>query len=134
MPVSGLTPKVPLRIPNGAQYSMVQTYARLVKQNFKNLILTAPGERMMDIEFGVGLRNFLFEANNESTYDEIGARIAQQAARYMPFLEISGLRFLASDESVDNSTVTIVVRYEIIPLDVQDTLSIDSTRAAATFF
>mgnify|MGYP003641531066 CR=1 FL=1 len=134
MPVVGLTPKVPLRIPSGAQYSMIQSYAGLVKQNFKNLILTAPGERVMDIEFGVGLRNFLFEMNSESTYDEIGARIAQQVERYMPFLEITGIRFLASNESVDNSMVTIKIRYDITPLDVEDLLSIDSIKTAAALF
>ena len=86
---------------------------------------------MMDIEFGVGLRKFLFEMNSESTYDEIGAKITQQTERYMPFLDIIGIRFLSSDEGIDNSTVTVRVRYEIVPMGVEDIVAIDAVRVAA---
>ena len=58
----GYSPKFPLQFDNyvGA-YSLTTTLKQVVKQNFINLMLTAPGERIMDINFGVGLRNYLFE-------------------------------------------------------------------------
>ena len=42
--IAGLTPVVPLRIGLNNQFLMVQEYSSLAKQNFKNLLLTAPGE------------------------------------------------------------------------------------------
>jgi phage baseplate assembly protein W len=134
MSAVGLAPRMPLRIGSKADYAMVLNYADLVKQNFKNLVLTNPGERIMDIEFGVGLRRFLFEMNGQSTYDEISARISQQVALYMPFLNVRSVQFGATDEGIDNSQVTIAIAYEIVPLNVQDVLSLDSITTAATFF
>lgn len=130
--VAGLTPSVPLRTSGKSQYRMIETYNGLVKQNFKNLLLTSPGERIMDPHFGVGLRNFLFESNNQATYDKIGAKISQQVARYMPFMNVTGIRFTTSDEDIDNSTVTVRVSYTIIPLGVEEVLDIDAIRAGGT--
>ncbi len=86
----------------------------------------------MDPHFGVGLRNFLFESNNQATYDKIGAKISQQVARYMPFMNVTGIRFTTSDEDIDNSTVTVRVSYTIIPLGVEEVLDIDAIRVGGT--
>ena len=85
----GLSPKFPLQIDDyvGA-YSLNTTLKEVVKQNFINLMLTAPGERIADIEFGVGLRNFLFELNTTELRGQIGSRIASQTNKYMPFVQL----------------------------------------------
>ena len=49
-------------------FTMIKSFRRLIKQNLKMLILTAPGERVMEPEFGVGLRNFLFQNFLSQTY------------------------------------------------------------------
>jgi len=90
----GLSPKFPLQIDDyvGA-YSLNTTLKEVVKQNFINLMLTAPGERIADIEFGVGLRNFLFELNTTELRGQIGSRIASQTNKYMPFVQLSTVSF-----------------------------------------
>ena len=60
------------------KYKMNKTYRDVVKQNFKHLMLTSPGERVMEPTFGVGLYNFLFELNNEFTRIDIRERIFEQ--------------------------------------------------------
>jgi hypothetical protein len=52
----------------------------------------------------------------------------------MPFLNVRSVQFGATDEGIDNSQVTIAIAYEIVPLNVQDVLSLDSITTAATFF
>ena len=70
--MAGLTPKLPLTLGgDNGNYKLIKTYKNLIKQNFKNLILTAPGERIMDPNFGVGIRNFLFENDGELLYSGI---------------------------------------------------------------
>ena len=54
----GLSPKLPVSTDPIDGYALNKTYAEVVTQNLKNLILTAPGERMMDVDFGVGIRNY----------------------------------------------------------------------------
>ena len=57
---SGLTPRLPLIKGNSFDYELITSYQELIRQNLKNILLTNPGERIMDINFGVGLNSFLF--------------------------------------------------------------------------
>jgi len=83
--MSGLTPKLPLiRSDEDGTYKLIKSYKNLIKQNFRNLILTAPGERMMDPNFGVGIRNYLFENDGDALYSTIRAKIHEQVTRYIP--------------------------------------------------
>ena len=60
----GLSPKLPLQMDQRVgSYQLNRTYLEMINQNFKNLLLTNPGERIMDTRFGVGLSMFLFEQN-----------------------------------------------------------------------
>ena len=56
---------IAVRIPplrnDSTGYEMVQDYTTLTNQNLKSLILTVPGEHTMNMEYGVGLRKYLFE-------------------------------------------------------------------------
>ena len=60
--MEGIGAKLPLeRDSEFGFYNLNTEFADEIKQNFKNLLLTCPGERVMIPQFGVGLRNFLFE-------------------------------------------------------------------------
>ena len=59
--MSSLSVKLPITRNTIDGFAMIKDFQTLVKQNFKMLVLTAPGERVMEPEFGVGLRNYLFE-------------------------------------------------------------------------
>ena len=61
----GISVKLPLRVTgeDGA-YALHKYLIGVVKQNFKNLVLTSPGERFMDPNFGVGAFALLFENYN----------------------------------------------------------------------
>ena len=62
---SGISPKLPL-IPDDVDgpYGLNKTLTESIKQNFRNLMLTIPGERIMIPDFGVGLPRYLFENQN----------------------------------------------------------------------
>ena len=60
--MSGFTPKVPLHVSSkDGFYALTQNLRQNTKQSLKMIVLTAPGERIMNPLFGVGLRNYLFE-------------------------------------------------------------------------
>ena len=124
--MSGLSPQLPLFIDTENGYALNQTYRQIINQNLKMLVLTAPGERMMDPDFGIGLRNFLFEQNAEVTYQRIADKIYEQVTRYMPFIEIENINFVSpeQDEALDKNFVGITLRYKIIPLGSSDLLDI----------
>ncbi len=117
----GLAPKLPLVVDaNDGAYLLLHDYAEMVKQNFRMLILTDPGERIMDINFGVGLRKSLFENKGPALEGDIAGRIKQQVSLYLPFVNIQDISFSDSDDSM----LIVKISYEIIPLNYDDLLSI----------
>ena len=85
----GISVKFPLSLDvNDGAYTLNKTIKESVKQNFKNLLLTSPGERIMDPNFGVGLRNFLFENSDDFTSNDIESKIREQIDIYLPFIDI----------------------------------------------
>ena len=121
--MAGLTPKIPLALSNeDGTYTLIKEYKELVKQNFKNLILTAPGERMMDPQFGVGIKNFLFENDEPGLYSSISNKIEEQTEKYMPFVGIVDINFASSEAY--NNFLSVEIQYVIGPLDVVDNLLI----------
>ena len=59
--MSSIGVALPLLRSSNDGFEMLKTIKETVKQNLKTIILTNPGERIMDPEFGVGIRRFLFE-------------------------------------------------------------------------
>ena len=69
--MSSLSVELPLTISSIDGFTMIKDIKRLVSQNLKMLLLTVPGERVMEPEFGVGLKRYLFQNFTQATYSEI---------------------------------------------------------------
>ena len=65
------------------------TTQQQVKSNLINVLLTEPGERVYEPNFGVGLKSQLFE--QQINEDELEGRIKDQVAFYVPEIEITNL-------------------------------------------
>ena len=59
-----------------------QTVKEQVKSNLINVLLTEAGERVNEPNFGVGLKNLLFESNVNT--EELNEKINQQINVYVP--------------------------------------------------
>lgn len=59
-----------------------QTFKEQVKSNLINVLLTQPGERINEPNFGVGLKHLLFEQNIDT--DNLNERVNQQISFYIP--------------------------------------------------
>jgi len=124
----GLSPKLPLnRNLSDGFYGLTKTHKEMVKQNFKMLILTSPGERMMEPLFGVGLKRFLFEQDNSFIRSEIVSAINEQVGIYMPFIKIKNIEFesFENNPQLDPNYLYTLVEYIIVPLDEEDSLDIE---------
>jgi len=123
----GLSPKLPLQMDRRiGSYALTQTYPEMIKQNLKNLILTNPGERIMDTGFGVGIRMLLFELNTASLRSEIVSKITRQVNLYMPFIVIEQIIFHDEEEGVatNPNSLEITLNYSLPPLGIDDFLDI----------
>lgn len=118
----GYSPALPLVFSKEGPYALNTQLEQVVKQNFKNLMLTEPGERIMDSNFGVGLKQYLFENKTIVIQEEIVENINNQVARYMSFLTIDNIEF-ENDEQEPNY-LGISIYYSIPSLSIEDVLSV----------
>jgi len=79
---------LPITNGNTGMFAQSTTIFQQVKSNFKNLILTKKGERLMQPEFGTDLHRILFENITENTLEDARLTVVEAVERWMPFLEL----------------------------------------------
>ena len=126
-----LQPVFPLKYSDrdGAYQSHTEL-ERSVKQNILFLLQTNPGEWPARPEFGIGISRFLFENYSIDSMSQFRQVVKSQVKKYMPFLEID-VQFSEFDESgnsfIDNNYLKMTIRYNIVPLSVQEILNLKIT-------
>lgn len=119
----GFSPVLPLqRNSEDGFYVLTKTLKENIQQNFKNLLLTAPGERVMIPDFGVGLRHYLFEQNSFNLHDRISERIDQQIEEFMPFVTIEEVSFAEEEET--NNILSITVIYSVPSYNISEMITV----------
>tara|TARA_R110000824_G_scaffold57112_1_gene155632 strand:+ start:923 stop:1336 length:414 start_codon:yes stop_codon:yes gene_type:complete len=128
----GISAKLPIQRDPVDGFTLTKTYKENIAQNMKHLLLTVPGERMMDPNFGVGLKEYLFEPNVSIVHSQIRQNIKEQVNIYLPFVEVRSVNFLTGTEinlrdalalaEEDEHRLSIEVVYKILPLDIIDAL------------
>lgn len=97
--MSNYAPRLPLTLNERNGFENLQTIISVIHQNLKMLLLTSPGERVMDPNFGVGMKRYMFEQNSPSTHSSIKAKIISQAKEYLPFITIQEVNFDAENNN-----------------------------------
>ena len=96
---------------------LLESYEAIATQNLIFLLLTNPGERTMDSDFGVGLRHMLFENIDQSVEDAMRSEIFRQVAIYLPYIEVSDVLFASSrtdpDVQLHENYLGIQIKYSI---------------------
>jgi phage baseplate assembly protein W len=123
----GFGPVLPLRAndEDGA-FALHKGVADEVKENFKTLLKTNPGERIMDSNFGIGIRRYLFEQNVQQTHADIDNRIRSQTKTYIPAIRINSIKFITPENNRDvgDNYLGIRIDFTIVPLKVRVTFDI----------
>ena len=82
-----------------------------INQNLRMLLLTAPGEYVMDADFGVGLNHYLFEQGTGFVDDVIKAEIRKQCAIYLPYIVLNSVDMNYAD--IDSNVLGIKINYSV---------------------
>tara|TARA_Y100001938_G_C8080814_1_gene428939 strand:- start:2012 stop:2380 length:369 start_codon:yes stop_codon:yes gene_type:complete len=112
--------KLPITYDSGDGFTMLKTLDETVRQNLKMLILTNPGERVMEPDFGVGMQQYLFYNFSENIETQISERIKTQVARYMPSVIINNIRFYGNDP--DTNSLSFAIEYYVPDIGLSDLL------------
>ena len=83
-----------------------ETVKEQLKANLLNLLLTYPGERVNEPNFGVGIKNLLFEQDIDQ--ESLKFKIQAQINNYIPNIELSDI---TTGLSEDEHTLFISLKY-----------------------
>jgi len=111
----GYAPRLPLERSSEDGYALLKNVKAVTQQNFKMLLLTSPGERIMDPNYGVGLRKYLFENDTPDLKTKLLSTIEEQVHMYIPYIKINGIAFLTSNDIYDmpENTMQLRISYAI---------------------
>lgn len=123
MSSKGISVQFPLKIEKGEGIVPIRedNIVEAVKFQLKNLILTRPGEKISDPQFGVGLSNFLFSQEN-SIIPEIQNRIRSQISRYMNYFD--NLEINVGRSTENNKTISVKIHFRIDEFKINDELEV----------
>ena len=129
MPI-GLDAALPLREDNeDLFYKLHKNLKDNIKQNIRMLMYTSPGERVRVPNYGIGIRNYLFEQTPER---EIRQRIKQQTSTYIPQISIASLNISRDNQKTiaktgQPNTLFIELIYDINGYNIRDAVQLVET-------
>ena len=99
--------KLPLTQGGSSIFAQTKTTFEQAKHNIRNLLLTIPGERLGQPEFGSGLYEIIFEQMDENIEDAIEASIRSSLKTWLPYINIININFEYGKVSENQINVNI---------------------------
>ena len=104
---------LPLERGSGGYFQTSETVLEQVKSNFINLILTIPGERLNNPEFGCNIHRLVFDFNNSDFSVNARQSVEDAVARWMPYLNLEEFVFQPTDDDISNHRAQMYVKYRL---------------------
>lgn len=79
----------------------MQVDERIVKNDLLQLLMTAPGERVMRPDFGTAIRTFLFEQQSQDALDNLRSDIIQKIEKYEPRVITTDVQLSVLDNNLN---------------------------------
>ncbi len=101
-------------------FKLNYTTEEQIHSNFRNLILTRRGERVMHPTFGSLLYDLLFEPANDSEFDtKAKEAVIKATSEWMPFVSIQYV-----DITYHDNTAHVSINYKVKDLDINNILDV----------
>ena len=117
--------KLPLTQGGSSTFAQTKTIFEQAKYNIRNLLLTIPGERLGQPEFGSGLHEFVFEQMDVDFEDAIEASISNAIKTWLPYINIKNINFEHGKVSENQININIDFglsfepdRFESVKIDI----------------
>ena len=118
----------PLRADTNNSFAMTKNSIQQSRHNLRNLLLTYPGERVGNLEFGCRLREVCFEQQDENLPKKIQTAIADAVTKFLPYINLVDISTQSDTNQSEKVYVTIKFSTTLDPL-VNQSLTLDATGA-----
>ena len=105
-----------------AVFNSTYTSKDAIKANLVNFFLTGKNERVFNVNFGGGLRNFLFQNIQAGEIEKAKTLTLENLSTYFPTVIVNDLQLLATP---DENLITFVLKYAVKDTNITDELSIN---------
>ena len=86
-----------------------------ITRSIRNIVLTTPGEKFFDPDFGSNVSRLLFENVDDITASQIQEEIEFSINNYEPRVKLLDVQVIADN---DNASFDTIITYEVIGADV----------------
>ena len=86
-----------------------------ITRSIRNIVLTTPGEKFFDPDFGSNVSKLLFENVDDITASQIQQEIEFSINNYEPRVKLIDVQVIADN---DNASFDTIITYEVIGADV----------------
>lgn len=108
LPIGIVTP-MQLSSRDGTLFEMHTSLTKQIRDNFKNMLSTNKGERLMICDFGANLKPLAYSLGTDAGDGAAISRISSATERFMPFISLQTFEPIR-EESKDGSLVKSGVR------------------------
>lgn len=127
-------PMWPLKNGENDAFQLNEKRSQQAAFELRNLILTSPGENLSDFDYGVGLRNFLFDQSTRSNRENLRNRIITQVVRYVDIVNLNSVTVNQTNEMIDSNEISVSLNYTVFGEPLNQELEINfSTNQGGLF-
>lgn len=110
-------------------FETVYSPDRQASENFKNLLLTYPGERTGDwLNFGCNLKEIIFEPNINEIKEDINDLIVSATSFWLPYINIENIVIKTNeDDPTLGYLVTIAITFTVAKSQFVQTINLNTT-------
>tara|TARA_Y100000401_G_C8293783_1_gene210194 strand:- start:160 stop:600 length:441 start_codon:yes stop_codon:yes gene_type:complete len=105
--------QLPFVVDNGT-FASTKTTLEAVKNNLTNLCSTEPGERPMQPNLGIPLKQYLFQPFNSDLVSNIQETITESVSYWLPFLTIKNIQIGMSTNSTHDFRQALDVKIDFV--------------------
>ena len=102
----------PIRKDSNTDFAMTRNSLQQAKHNLKNLLLTFPGERVGQPEFGSRMRELCFEPIDDDLPSKIEEEVRRAVSSWLPYINIQEVNTLTDDG--DENKIFVEVKYSTV--------------------
>jgi len=102
----------PIRKDSNTDFAMTRNSLQQAKHNLKNLLLTFPGERVGQPEFGSRMRELCFEPIDDDLPSKIEEEVRRAVSSWLPYINIQEVNTLTDDG--DENKIFVEIKYSTV--------------------
>ena len=115
--------KTPLELANAGNSGPLKMRNNLgdqIRDNFRNMLSTNHGDRLMLYDFGANLQELTFELGADASDSKAISRIRKTTNKYMPFINLETFRPIRQNDKTDTGLayIGIMVGYSVPELSL----------------